>query len=251
MKSRSRRSSVSIALALVLAGVATSAGLSIGASPAYALGYLSVDRISVSNVTVASTSCRDIPVRFSISSDGFTSFSSGNTSVYRKSDYLESFFFSNFSDTWYYCPTVDGLGRFTLGPTALSGIYDNYPDFDFFEGTDYTSTSFYIKAKSLLSFSGSQSSSSRVTWTIRAKRYDSSSYFNDGYYRWNPPKVQLQRWNGSAWVKIKNFYPVGTGTSRGVIKYSMNTGKGLRYRVVSNSNLTTWGRTSDVVRTRR
>lgn len=249
---RTSRRKFSVGLVLVLAGIATSAGLSIGASPAYAYGYLSVDSISASNVSVASNSCRDIPVRFSISSDGLTSFSYGSTSVFRNSDYIDSFSFFSSSDSWFYCPRLDGFGRFKLGPTSLTGYYDNggfdFGDYGSFDGTDYTSTIFYIKAKSLLSFSGAQSSSSRVTWTIRAKRYEPSNF---GYVRWNPPKVQLQRWNGSAWVKIKNFYPAGTGTSRGVVKYSMNTGKGLKYRVVSNANGTTWGRTSDVVRTRR
>ena len=90
---RTCRRKFSVGLVLVLAGIATSAGLSIGASPAYAYDYLSVDSISASNVSVASYSCRDIPVRFSISSDGLTSFSYGSTSVFRNSDYIDSFSF--------------------------------------------------------------------------------------------------------------------------------------------------------------
>ncbi len=250
---RTSRRTFSVGLVLVLAGVATSAGLSIGASPAYAYGNLSVDYISASNISVSSYGCRYIPVQASISGDGFTTFYSARTDILVNGNYNDYFYLDNGSSSFQWCPRFNGYGRFTLGPTVLSGYYDNggynFGDYGSFDGTDYTSSSFYIKRKSLLSFSGSQSSSSRVSWTIRAKRFEPNGYL--GYVRWNPPKVQLQRWNGSAWVKIRNFYPAGTGTSRGVVKYSMKTGKGLKYRVVSNANGTTWGRTSEVVRTRR
>ncbi|MGO2861931.1 MAG: hypothetical protein ACTIC1_12290 [Brevibacterium sp.] len=143
--------------------------------------------------------------------------------VTRNGGWVDSLWYSNTGNTKrtrsFICPSFDGLGKYTLGPSDIWANNSNYTKT--VDRTDYTKGSFYIRGKASASLSTKRSGST-VTLTSSTKVYNPEQY---GKVNYNP-KVKFQVKSGSKWKTIKTVT-----AKKGKATYKVKSKSKKTYRV--------------------
>ncbi|WP_166969474.1 hypothetical protein [Brevibacterium atlanticum] len=139
------------------------------------------------------------------------------------------------------CPSSDGLGKYTLGPSEIRAYYhggSDYDDYDEVERADYTKGSFYVRGKTYASLS-SKRSGSTVTLTSTTKVYNPEKYGKVSYN----PKVKFQVKSGSKWKTLKTV-----AAKKGKATYKVKSKSKKTYRVTFSQVSWATGATSKSVK---
>jgi hypothetical protein len=137
------------------------------------------------------------------------------------------------NDSFYYCPSVDGLGTFRMGPSHVSAnSYSNGADATF---DDATAMTFSAKQSSRATLSAARVAAKRkyVRYSITASYY---SVRASKWTRWKNKPVLLQKLaaNGT-WVTVAR-----PSTNRlGVVVLTRNAPAAARYQVAVPASSTT------------
>ncbi|TSI15082.1 hypothetical protein [Brevibacterium aurantiacum] len=139
------------------------------------------------------------------------------------------------------CPSWDGLGKYTIGPSEVRAYYyggASYNDYGEVERADYTKGSFYVRGKTYASLSTKRSGKT-VTLTSKTKVYNPERYAKVTYN----PKVKFQVKSGSKWKTIKTVQ-----AKKGKATYKTNTKSKKTYRVAFGQVSWATGATSKSVK---
>ena len=221
---------------LTLGGLAT-------AGPAAALeNPADLTKITVaSKVSIASSACRNVSVRYTAAADPGWEFWGADVEVHRNGVLKSTEFVPSTAglQPFFYCPSLDGFGKFTFGPSIVTG-YDTVnialPNFE-----DATEASTWIKVAARTSLSSTRKGS-KVSFTAVTTRYALSQ---DRWIRWKSPKLTLQRKRADG-----TWAPVGLVgyTSTGVAKKTITAPATATYRVLAAGNSYAWSSTSGTTR---
>ncbi len=181
------------------------ASLSLVAGPAVAANAAStsfdVTKLSAKSIVVSDSNCRNVDVHMSHKKSGIDSWDV-DADITRKGGWVSSAYFSSSGDAKktraFICPSLDGLGKYGLGPSSVFGY--NESTWNMVDRTDYTKGHFYIRGKATGSLSAKRSGKT-VTLSAKTKRYDPESY---GWVNYNP-KVKFQVKSGSKWKTVKTI----------------------------------------------
>lgn len=163
-----------------------------------------VTKLSADNVVVSSWDCVNTDVRMTHRKSGIDDWSV-DTDVHGRNGLSTWASFGSYGgekkDRIQICPSSDGLGKYTLGPSEVRaysyGGYD-YSDYEEIERADHTKGSFYVRGKAYASLSTKRSGKT-VTLTSTTKVYNPEKY---GKVNYNP-KVKFQVKSGSKWKTLK------------------------------------------------
>ena len=139
------------------------------------------------------------------------------------------------------CPSSDGLGKYTIGPSEIRAYYyggASYNDYGEVERADYTKGYFYVRGKTYASLSTKRSGKT-VTLTSKTKVYNPEHY---GKVNYNP-KVKFQVKSGSKWKTLKTVT-----AKKGKATYKVKTKSKKSYRVTFGQVSWATGATSKSVR---
>lgn len=211
--------------------VSAFAALALVAGPAFSAEAASISfdvtKLSADNLVVSNTNCKSTNVymkhKKSVVEDWYV-----DTEVHgRYGPSTDAFFDSHGStkkDRIQVCPSWDGLGKYTLGPSEVAAYhYGSYPSYKYseVERADYTKGSFYVRGKAYASLSTKRSGKT-VTLTSTSKVYNPGKY---GKVNYNP-KVKFQVKSGSKWKTLKTVKP-----KKGKATYKIKTKTKKTYRV--------------------
>jgi hypothetical protein len=129
----------------------------------------------------------------------------------------------------------NGLGKYKVGPTEVTGY--TYDD-DRFSFIDQTSKSFYVRGTAKTSISAKRSGS-KVTLSAKATYYHPDSF---SYRSHSPKGAKFQVKSGSKWKTVKTV-----SLSKGRASYSFKKSAKARYRVVLPQTSTVTAATSKSV----
>lgn len=190
-----RRAAVSAlaAVALVIAPAASADAANVS---------FDVTKLSADNVVVSSWDCINTDVRMTHKKSGIDDWSV-DTDVHGRNGLSTWASFASYSggtkDRVQICPSSDGLGKYTLGPSEVRAYsYGDYSDYQEIERADHTKGSFYVRGKAYASLSTKRSGKT-VTLTSTTKVYSPEDYSKVNYN----PKVKFQVKSGSTWKTIK------------------------------------------------
>lgn len=190
-----RRAAVSAlaAVALVIAPAASADAANVS---------FDVTKLSADNVVVSSWDCINTDVRMTHKQSGIDDWSV-DTDVHGRNGLSTWASFASYSggtkDRVQICPSSDGLGKYTLGPSEVRAYsYGDYSDYQEIERADHTKGSFYVRGKTYASLSTKRNGKT-VTLTSTTKVYSPEDY---GKVNYNP-KVKFQVKPGSAWKTLK------------------------------------------------
>ncbi|MCT1446407.1 hypothetical protein M3G43_03915 [Brevibacterium casei] len=190
-----RRAAVSAlaAVALVIAPAASADAANVS---------FDVTKLSADNVVVSSWDCINTDVRMTHKQSGIDDWSV-DTDVHGRNGLSTWASFASYSggtkDRVQICPSSDGLGKYTLGPSEVRAYsYGDYSDYQEIERADHTKGSFYVRGKTYASLSTKRNGKT-VTLTSTTKVYSPEDY---GKVNYNP-KVKFQVKSGSAWKTLK------------------------------------------------
>lgn len=191
-------------------------------------------------VSIGSSSCRNIPIQYSVGVEAGWEFWGADVNVLRNGEQHSLELISGAGQqSYFYCPYFDGLGKFQWGPSTVTAWSDDAVDV--FEFNDASKDITWIRAKSTASVTATRKGS-KVTFTARTKRYNIDA---DEYRNWSSPKIVLQRKKADGtWVDVAAM----AYTSKGVAKKTITASTAKTYRVISSDTTLTWGRASTTVR---
>ena len=221
---------------------ATSLGLVLAGAPGAAAATTSFDvtRVSAPDIVVKDGNCQRTTVTMAHTKRGIGTWSV-ETDVRRAGSLKTSAFYYSGGNTRtnrvLICPSIDGLGRYTLGPSDVDAFAKNWRDRDVIR-TDRTAGSFYVRAHSKGSVSSSRSGG-RVTLNVSAQRYSTNAYA----YRNYSPKATVQVQTASGWRTVSTVSLVN-----GRANVVLNQKSSRTYRVVVPATNTTTGFTRTVTR---
>ncbi|WP_152345757.1 hypothetical protein [Brevibacterium sp. CFH 10365] len=137
------------------------------------------------------------------------------------------------------CPSLDGLGKYRMGPSEIDADYDDaeYNSY-WYARTDYTKGYFYVRGKTYASLS-SKRKGSTVTLTSSTKVYHPEHY---GKIKYNP-KVKFQVKSGSKWKTLKTVT-----AKKGKATYKVKSKSKKAYRVTFSQVSWATGATSKSVK---
>lgn len=151
-----------------------------------------------------------------------------DTDIKGRHGWTDTAWFSDYSsskkDRIMFCPSSDGLGKYTIGPSEIRAYnYGSYPDYRYgsVERADYTKGYFYVRGKTYASLSTKRSGKT-VTLTSKTKVYNPEYY---GKVNYNP-KVKFQVKSGSKWKTLKTV-----SAKKGKATYKVKTKSKKSYRV--------------------
>lgn len=122
------------------------------------------------------------------------------------------------------CPSSDGLGKYTIGPSEVRAYYyggSSYNDYGEVEKADKTKGYFYVRGKAYASLSTKRSGKT-VTLTSKTKVYNPEKYGKVNY----SPKVKFQVKSGSKWKTLKTIT-----AKKGKAVYKLKSNSKRSYRV--------------------
>jgi hypothetical protein len=191
------------------------------------------------NLSVASTGCQDIPVTMSVTVDPSVWYVDIKTDIYRGTTRVGyTWFEPNVASTWQWCPAVDGLGTFRLGPSSVQA----YTDQETVEATDTTAANVTIKARTTAAVVSTARSGSYVTVQGRARYFSTTS---GTYVNWPNASLTVQyRLPGT--TTWKSAGTVATN-SYGLAGKKVYAPKARYWRVTVNQTATKWPATSGQV----
>ncbi|WP_172172369.1 hypothetical protein [Brevibacterium sp. CT2-23B] len=168
-----------------------------------------------------------------------------DTDVRGRHGWADTAWFSDYSgskkDRIMICPSSDGLGKYTLGPSEVRAYYyggSSYNGYGEVERADYTKGSFYVRGKSYASLSTKRKGST-VTLTSSSKVYHPEHY---GKINYNP-KVKFQVKSGSKWKTLKTVT-----AKKGKAVYKVKSKSKKTYRVTFGQVSWATGATSKSVK---
>lgn len=221
---------------------ATSLGLVLAGAPGAAAATTSFDvtRLSAPNIVVKDDNCQRTTVTMAHTKRGI-GYWDVDTDVRRAGSLKTSASIYSGGNTRtnrvLICPDIDGLGRYTLGPSDINADARNWQDRDVVR-TDKTTGNFYVRAHAKGSVSSSRSGS-RVTLNIAAQRYSPTNY---GYRNYSP-KATVQVQTATGWRTVSTVSLVN-----GRANVVLNQKSSRTYRVVVPATNTTTGFTRTVTR---
>ncbi|MFJ2619114.1 hypothetical protein [Glutamicibacter sp. NPDC087344] len=178
---------------------------------------------TVSSITVADSSCRNVSVKAStkVKSDFVDSY--GIIDVTRNGGLVDSLWMDGrkISDRAFICPSYDGLGVYKVGPADISAEYDYWDSYfgDYFSDysyyTDNTSKTFNVRGKTKSTLKATRSGS-KVTLTATAQVYAPEKY---RYAQYNAKKAKFQVKSGKTWKTLKTV-DLKKGTAKITVKQS-------------------------------
>ncbi|RBP62196.1 hypothetical protein DFO66_11611 [Brevibacterium sanguinis] len=207
--------------------IAAVASLSLVVGPAVAANAAAtsfdVTKLSAKSIVVSDANCRNVDVHMSHKKSGVD-----NWDVYadvtRRGGWVGSADFSSSGDTKktraFICPSLDGLGKYGLGPSEVFAYSES--SWDMVDRTDYTKGHFYVRGKATASLSAKRSGKS-VTLSAKTKRYDPESY---GWVNYNP-KVKFQVKKNGKWKTVKTIK-----AKKGKATYKVKSKGKKSYRIV-------------------
>lgn len=164
-----------------------------------------------------------------------------DTDIKGRHGWASSAWFSDYSgtkkDRILICPSSDGLGKYTIGPSEVRAYsYGIYPSYKYtqIERADRTKGSFYVRGKAYASLSTKRSGKT-VTLASKTKVYNPEKY---GKVNYNP-KVKFQVKSGSKWKTIKTVT-----AKKGKATYKVKTKSKKTYRVTFSQSSWATGATS-------
>ena len=168
-----------------------------------------------------------------------------DTDIRGRHGWVDTAWFSDYSgskkDRIMICPSSDGLGKYTLGPSEVRAYYyggSSYNSYGEVERADYTKGSFYVRGKSYASLSAKRSGST-VTLTSSSKVYHPERYGKIKY----SPKVKFQVKSGSKWKTLKTV-----SAKKGKATYVVKSKSKRYYRVTFSQVSWATGATSKSVK---
>lgn len=220
--------------------IAASGAMLITATPAHAAGAFDLYALHSPGLHVNSNSCRDVQVTAKTTADPTQVEDIWATvDVWRGNKQIDNLDLEpvngdvdQLAGQYYYCPYLDGVGRFRLGSTEVEWYDVNYNDTSF---VDDTTGGMVIKQATRDKFSATRSGARRTF-------YSHASFFAVGYGWSHFPKgyrVTLQRRpaDGSgAWKSIQSQRT----NKRGNTTYIVRAAKKHQYRVVRPSTTRSW-----------
>lgn len=222
--------------------VAASLGLVITGAPGAAAASTSFDvtRLSATNIVVKDGNCQRTTVTMAHTKRGIGSWDV-DTDIRRAGSWKASAYFYSNGNTRtnrvMICPSLDGLGRYRMGPSDIYASARNWRDRDVVR-TDKTSGSFYVRAHAKGAVSSSRNGQ-RVTLSISAQRYS----LNHGRYRNYSPQATVQVRTNSGWRTVSTV-----NLASGRTNVVLNQRNARTYRVVVPATNTTTGFTRTVTR---
>lgn len=228
--------------------VASVAALALAVGPAVSAEAAStsfdVTKLSASNVVVSGWECKYINVYMKHKKKNIDDWDV-DTDVRGRHGLATWAWFSDYGnaskDRVQICPSSDGLGKYTLGPSEVRAYsYGSYPDYepDEIEEPDYTKGYFYVRGKTYASLS-SKRKGSTVTLTSSSKVYHPEHY---GKIKYNP-KVKFQVKSGSKWKTLKTVT-----AKKGKAAYKVKSKSKKTYRVTFSQVSWATGATSKSVK---
>lgn len=208
------------ALVSVIATVALVVGPAVSAEAATA--KFDVTKLSAKSIVVSNYNCKNVDVYMSHKKSN-VGYWNVFVDVTHSGGLTDSLWYSNDGDKSrtraLICPSLYGLGKYTLGPSDVSGYSWDY--YDSVDRTDYTKGSFYVRGKAYASLSTKRSGKT-VTLTSKTKVYKPEDY---GKVNYNP-KVKFQVKSGSKWKTINTVT-----AKKGKATYKVKTKSKKTYRV--------------------
>ena len=241
---RFRRIFASVFVALALVGGATapvSAAASASVSATVDKQGVDVTKLTAKSIVVSSYHCKNTEVTMSRKQAKWVDEWSVQADVTRGGNQVTMAFFDADGDKSrtkvQVCPWVDGVGKYTIGPSSVFANSDDY--LKSWYGTDWTKGSFYVREKSYATLKASRRGS-KVTLSLAAKRY---SVDRDEKVNYSPKKVQIQVKSGKKWKTIKTV-----NLKKGKAKVTIKKKGKASYRYVIKQTSTVAGATSKTVK---
>ncbi|OFT43833.1 hypothetical protein HMPREF3160_01930 [Arthrobacter sp. HMSC06H05] len=135
------------------------------------------------------------------------------------------------------CPRFDGLGKYTVGPSAVSA--DTRDDYKYQSYTDWTKGHFYVRAKGKAALKGKRKGNT-VTLTASAQRYNPE---RNKYVAHGAKKARVQVKSGKKWKTVKT---VKLKKGKATVKIKTRLKK--QYRFVFDQTSATTGATSKTIK---
>lgn len=207
-------------LVSALAAVALVVGPAVSAEAASA--KFDVTKLSAKSIVVSNYNCKNVDVYMSHKKSNVR-YWDVFVDVTRGGGLTDSLWYSNDGDKSrtraIVCPSLYGLGKYTLGPSDVSGFSGDY--YNSVNRTDYTKGHFYVRGKAYASLSTKRSGKT-VTLTSKTKVYNPEKY---GKVNYNP-KVKFQVKSGSKWKTLKTVT-----AKKGKATYKVKSKSKKTYRV--------------------
>ena len=205
--------------------VASFAALALSVGPAVSAEAASmsfdVTKLSATNMVISNDNCKYFTVYLKYKKDNVGYWSVDSEIAGRHGSTTEAYFGSyknpSTKDRNMICPSLDGLGKYRIGPSEVS--VDNDYSWDAF--TDHTKGYFYVRGKSYASLS-SKRKGRTVTLTSSTKVYHPEHYGKIKY----SPKVKFQVKSGSKWKTLKTV-----SAKKGKATYKVKSKSKRYYRV--------------------
>ncbi|UVI36563.1 hypothetical protein [Brevibacterium spongiae] len=228
------------ALVASIAALALAIGPAVSAEAASA--KFDVTKLSADNVVVSDWNCKKTNVYMKHRKSGVDSWNV-STEVRGKHGLATWANYGTYGsatkDRVQVCPSIYGLGKYTLGPSEISAYgYSTSNGWGEVEEPDYTKGSFYVRGKTYASLS-SKRSGSTVTLTSSTKVYNPERY---GKVNYNP-KVKFQVKSGSKWKTLKTVT-----AKKGKATYKVKSKSKKTYRVTFGQVSWATGATSKSVK---
>ena len=202
-----------------------------------------VTKLSAKNMVVSNGNCKYFDVHMKYKKSKVDSWDV-EADIAGRHGSTTSAYFGNYhspstKDRAMICPSLEGLGKYRIGPSEISADYDdaNYNS-HWYARTDYTKGSFYVRGKTYASLA-SKRSGKTVTLTSTTKVYNPEKY---GKVTYNP-KVKFRVKSGSKWKTIKTVT-----AKKGKATYKVKTKSKKTYRVTFGQISWATGATSKTVK---
>lgn len=198
-----------------------------------------VTKLSAKSIVVTTDNCRNIVVDMAHKKSGSMEWDV-NTSISNRGKRVSRASFHSYDDSKRtltdICPDMDGLGKYTIGPSEVWATTSGY--YDVFDQVDYTKGYFYVRGKSYASLA-SKRSGKIVTLTSTTKVYNPEDDRRVTY----SPKVKFQVKSGSKWKTLKTVT-----AKKGKATYKVKTKSKKTYRVTFSQASWATGATSKSVK---
>lgn len=183
-----------------------------------------VTKLSGDNLVVSDWNCKKTNVYLKHKKTK-VDYWSVDTEIHGRHGYASGAYFGSYGSSSKHrtqiCPSLDGLGKYTVGPSEISADYYSGNYYKAYERADYTKGSFYVRGKAYSSLSTKRSGKT-VTLTSKTKVYNPAKY---GKVNYNP-KVKFQVKSGSKWKTVKTV-----SAKKGKATYKVKTTSKRTYRV--------------------
>lgn len=227
------------AFAIVLVAVGLNAGTAIPSQAAPRL--LDVTGFSAKSIVVSNSSCRDVVVTMRKTMSSKVDSWDVSADVTRGGSWVGMAFYGDSGDRSktrvQICPWLDGLGKYTVGPSDVTAYSWDY--YNFQSDTDWTKGHFYVRAKGKAALKGKRKGST-VTLTASAQRYNPEL---NKYVGHGAKKARVQVKSGKKWKTVKTV-----NLKKGKATVKLKTKLKKQYRFVFDQTSATTGATSKTIR---